>query len=228
MSVGSCLTFQLRSGHPLSNLRILEHFGFDHRLGRLGRPWSAGLMRRSGSSEARREIWRSSRAAYRTQWPGGVVMLVPLMLRAYRETEDEKYARLAVMIFNDHMAMVESNPRGYWDPWNFNPTKAGWFSAPPRFRPIGTRSLRLRPGCGGIHESGHFEKRHVRRSGFWKGSHWRGRRQMFRWDWSKHRRRRHMRATWGNGYGWLSASHSALVMNCSTMSWLGRRGKLTP
>ena len=54
------------------------------------------------------------------------------------------------------------------------------------FPAIGTRSLLLRPGGGGSHESGHFEKRHVMRSGFWKDSHWWAREgaAMFRRDWS--------------------------------------------
>jgi hypothetical protein len=33
------------------------------------------------------------------------------------------------MIFNDHMAMVESNPRGYWDPWKFRPSRASLFDS---------------------------------------------------------------------------------------------------
>jgi hypothetical protein len=111
------------------DLRILEHFGLDHRVGESREAlvrWADETLRLFGGEEKDLEKFR---AAYRTQWPNRVVMLVPLMLRAYRETKNEKYAKLAVLIFNDHMAMVESNPRGYWDSWNFSPTRASLFDS---------------------------------------------------------------------------------------------------
>jgi hypothetical protein len=74
--------------------------------------WADETLKLFGSEERDLEKFR---ATYCTQWPSRVTMMIPLMLRAYRETKDEKYARLAVMIFNDHMAMIESNPRSYWD-----------------------------------------------------------------------------------------------------------------
>src|SRR5262249_53246047 len=87
------------------HLRRLEQFGLDHRV-RESREalvrWADETLRLFGGEEKDLEKFR---AAYRTQWPGRVVMLVPLLLRAHRETRDEKYAKLAVMIFNDHMAM---------------------------------------------------------------------------------------------------------------------------
>jgi hypothetical protein len=110
-------------------LRILEHFGLDHRVGESREAfvrWADETLRLFGGEERDLEKFR---AAYRTQWPARVVMLIPLMLRAYRETKDERYAKLAAMIFNDHMAMVESNPRGYWDPWKFNPTRASLYDS---------------------------------------------------------------------------------------------------
>src|SRR5262245_36122260 len=110
-------------------LRILEHFGLDHRVKESREAlvrWADETLRLFGGEERDLEKFQ---AAYRAQWPSRVTMLVPLMLRAYRETQDEKYATLAVMIFNDHMAMVESNPRGYWDPWNFRPTTASLFDS---------------------------------------------------------------------------------------------------
>jgi hypothetical protein len=110
-------------------LRILEHFRLDHHVGESRKAlvgWADETLRLFGGEEKDLEKFRT---AYRTQWPSRVVMLVPLMLRAYRETKDEKYAKLAVMIFDDHMAMVESNPRGYWDPWNFRPTRASLFDS---------------------------------------------------------------------------------------------------
>src|SRR5262249_47876569 len=111
------------------DLRILEQFGLDHRVGESREAlvrWADETLRLFGGEEKDLEKFR---AAYRTQWPGRVVMLIPLMLRAYRETKNEKYAKLAVMIFNDHMAMVESNPRGYWDPWKFRPSRASLFDS---------------------------------------------------------------------------------------------------
>jgi hypothetical protein len=110
-------------------LRILEHFGLDYRVRETRDAfvrWAEDTLRLFGGEEKDLEKFR---AAYLTQWPSRVVMLVPLMLRAYRETKDEKYAKVAAMIFDDIMALIESNPRGYWDSWSFRPSKASLYDS---------------------------------------------------------------------------------------------------
>jgi hypothetical protein len=58
-------------------------------------------------------------------WPNRAVMLVPLMLRAYRESNDEKYAQVARLVFDDLlMSQVETNPHGYYWAWGHAPEKA--------------------------------------------------------------------------------------------------------
>lgn len=72
--------------------------------------------------------WDKLRASYRALWPNRVVMLVPLMLRAYRETNDESYARAAKLLFDDVlMSQVEKNPHGYFWAWGHSPKKAELF-----------------------------------------------------------------------------------------------------
>jgi hypothetical protein len=68
------------------------------------------------------------RASVRTLWPNRVVMLVPLMLRAYRETGNEKYAKAARLVFDDMlMSSTETNPHGYFWAWGFSPKKSELF-----------------------------------------------------------------------------------------------------
>jgi hypothetical protein len=112
-------------------LRIQEHFGLDHRVKESREAlvrWADDTLRLFGGEERDPEKFR---AGYRSPSQGAsrVVMLVPLMLRAYRETKDEKYAKLAVMIFDDIMVMVESNPKGYWDTAYFEPIEPRLFDS---------------------------------------------------------------------------------------------------
>jgi hypothetical protein len=69
------------------------------------------------------------RASFRSHWPNRWVMIIPLMLHAHGLTNDEKYSRAAVMIFEDLMAMVERNPHGYWAAWTFDPKGAALFDS---------------------------------------------------------------------------------------------------
>jgi len=72
--------------------------------------------------------WDKLRTSYRALWPNRVVMLIPLMLRAYHETGDEKYARAAKLLFDAVlMNQVEKNPHGYFWAWGYSPQKAEWF-----------------------------------------------------------------------------------------------------
>jgi len=65
------------------------------------------------------------RSSYRALWPNRAVMVVPLMLRAYRETAGEKYARAAKILFDDVlMSQVEKNPHGYFWAWGHSPRNA--------------------------------------------------------------------------------------------------------
>lgn len=65
------------------------------------------------------------RASYRSAWANRMVMLGPLMLRAYQETSDEKYARAARMLFEEVlMKQVEQSPHGYFWAWGHAPQQA--------------------------------------------------------------------------------------------------------
>jgi hypothetical protein len=72
--------------------------------------------------------WDKLRTSLRALWPNRVVMLVPLMLRAFRESNDGKYARAARLVFDEVvMGQVETNPHGYFWAWGPAPRKAEWF-----------------------------------------------------------------------------------------------------
>jgi hypothetical protein len=69
--------------------------------------------------------WECLRASIRDLWPNRVVMLVPLMLRAYDETGDEQYAQVARLVFDElFMSQVELNPHGYFWAWGSMPKRA--------------------------------------------------------------------------------------------------------
>jgi hypothetical protein len=69
--------------------------------------------------------WEKLRASLRSLWPNRAVMFVPLMLRAHRETGDEKYARAARLAFDDLlMSQVQASPHGYFWAWGPAPQKA--------------------------------------------------------------------------------------------------------
>jgi hypothetical protein len=110
-------------------LRFMEHFRL-FSLARRRKPeyrdvlveWSDFSLATLGG---RPLDWKQFRASARTLWPNRVVMLVPLMLRAYAETSDEKYARAAKVVFDDlFMTTVETNPHGYFWAWGHAPRKA--------------------------------------------------------------------------------------------------------
>jgi hypothetical protein len=68
------------------------------------------------------------RTSLRSLWPNRAVMLVPLMLRAYRESNDKKYASAARLVFDDLlMSQVETNPQGYFWAWGPAPREAELF-----------------------------------------------------------------------------------------------------
>jgi hypothetical protein len=72
--------------------------------------------------------WAKFSTSLRTLWPNRVVMLVPLMLRAYAESDDEKYVKAARLVFDETlMATVETNPHGYFWAWGHAPKKAELF-----------------------------------------------------------------------------------------------------
>lgn len=72
--------------------------------------------------------WNKLRAAYRTLWPNRLVMLVRLLLRAHRETNDDKYASAAGLLFDEVlMNQVKQNPHGYFWAWGQSPQKAEVF-----------------------------------------------------------------------------------------------------
>lgn len=62
-------------------------------------------------------------------------MMIPLMLHAYTLTGVQEYARVAVTMFHDYMAIVEKNPHGYWNAWTFKPTGVTIYD--PVYNPIG-------------------------------------------------------------------------------------------
>src|SRR5574341_2102273 len=49
-------------------------------------------------------------------------MLIPLMLRAWRETGDERYAGAALVFEDLFMSQVERTPHGYFWAWGHSPT----------------------------------------------------------------------------------------------------------
>jgi hypothetical protein len=74
--------------------------------------------------------WDKLRVSYGSVWSNRIVMLVPLMLRAYRDTSDEKYARAAKVLFDDViMSQVQKNPHGYFWAWGQSAQKAELFDS---------------------------------------------------------------------------------------------------
>jgi hypothetical protein len=72
--------------------------------------------------------WERFRASCRSVWSNRIVMLIPLMLRAYEATNDERYARAARLLFDDVlMSQVTRNPHGYFWAWGPSPQKAESF-----------------------------------------------------------------------------------------------------
>jgi len=72
--------------------------------------------------------WEKLGASYRSLWSNRLVMLLPLLLRAHRETGEEKYARAARLLFEDVlMSQVEKNPQGYFWAWGQSARKAELF-----------------------------------------------------------------------------------------------------
>src|SRR5262249_22775222 len=51
--------------------------------------------------------------------PSRTVPTIPLMLHAYTLKSDERYARVAKMIFDDHLRLIERNPHGYFPAWSY-------------------------------------------------------------------------------------------------------------
>lgn len=69
--------------------------------------------------------WDKLRTSCQSVWANRMVMLAPLMLRAYRETHDEKYARAAKLLFDEVlMNQVEKGPHGYFWAWGHAPQQA--------------------------------------------------------------------------------------------------------
>src|SRR5262249_30876907 len=58
---------------------------------------------------------------YLREWPSRTTMLIPLMLCAYRQTGEARYAQAARMVYDDVFAMIDRNPQGFWESWTFNP-----------------------------------------------------------------------------------------------------------
>jgi hypothetical protein len=72
--------------------------------------------------------WVKFRTSVRSLWPNRAVMLVPLMLEAYAETKEEKYARAAKLVFDELlMNQVETNPHGFFWAWGPTAEKAELF-----------------------------------------------------------------------------------------------------
>jgi hypothetical protein len=110
-------------------LRFQEHFHLDDLARHRGLAYRQALVDWADFSLATLGgtplDWEQLRSSLRRLWPNRAVMLVPLMLRAYRETGDEQYARAAKLVFDDLiMAQAESNPHGYFWAWGPAPLKA--------------------------------------------------------------------------------------------------------
>jgi len=113
-------------------LRFVDHFQLygltDHRQpeyrGALLR-WANFNLKTLGG---KRFDWDTLRTSPQALWPNRVVMLIPLMLRAYRESNDERYALAARLLFDDVlMTQVEKNPHGYFWAWGPLPQNAESF-----------------------------------------------------------------------------------------------------
>lgn len=118
-----------------THLRFLEHFDLPHP----SKDYREALRRYAdftleilGGQPLNLEKIRKS---LHSHWPNRFVMILPLMLQAYRLTKEEKYARVATMVFNDLMTMVEKNPHGYWAAWTFEPRSAHTFDTV--YNPVG-------------------------------------------------------------------------------------------
>jgi hypothetical protein len=61
------------------------------------------------------------RTELEAEWPSRTVPTIPLMLHAYTLKPDERYARVAKMLFDDHLRLVERNPHGYFPAWSYTP-----------------------------------------------------------------------------------------------------------
>lgn len=61
------------------------------------------------------------RTTLEAEWPSRVVPTVPLMLHAYTLKPEERYARVARVLFADLMRLVERNPHGYFPTWTYHP-----------------------------------------------------------------------------------------------------------
>jgi hypothetical protein len=110
-------------------LRFMEHFQL-YELARHRQPeyrgallrWADFSLETLGGNPL---DWEKLRTSCRALWPNRVVMLVPLMLRAYRETGDQRYSRAARLVFDDAlMATVDKNPHGYFWAWGHSPQKS--------------------------------------------------------------------------------------------------------
>jgi hypothetical protein len=97
-----------------------EHSRLEHRKALLD--WADFSLRSLGGHPL---DWEKLRTSYHSVWSNRIVMLVPLMLRAYAETNDNKYARASRLLFDEVlMDQVEKNPHGYFWAWGCEPQKA--------------------------------------------------------------------------------------------------------
>lgn len=61
------------------------------------------------------------RANLEAEWPSRCVPTIPLMLHAHSVKQDQRYADVAKVLFNDLMRLVERNPHGYFPAWSWTP-----------------------------------------------------------------------------------------------------------
>jgi hypothetical protein len=61
------------------------------------------------------------RTELEAEWPSRTVPTIPLMLHAYTLKPDKNYVRVAKMIFDDHLKLIERNPHGYFPAWSYTP-----------------------------------------------------------------------------------------------------------
>lgn len=116
---------------PVS-LRFMDHFGLFELAKYPRREYREALVEWADFSleilGGKPLDWDQLRTSYQSAWSNRMVMLVPLLLRAYRETDDEKYARAAKLLFDEvFMDQVRKNPHGYFWAWGSSAQNAELF-----------------------------------------------------------------------------------------------------